>query len=260
MKQLLVAVLAVLVVASISMAQTNENIAGGTQGLTSGMAGGPHDFTSTRLDSIGGTSLVGPTDFLCGYCHVPHTSKNGVAVPLWSRKSVTTGTSHTGITYGQYTSGTMVSTTADVKASDNYSSFCMSCHDGSQMFASSAYQSKPVPYGTPWVGAQAGWDTIRVPSYMNMSTDGSYGGLSHIHPVNMPYPASDPGLWTPADPQKYAYADATYGEVGRLFAGTVQCSSCHNPHFSEANMTSHNYPMLQGSTDGGKLCVACHKK
>ncbi len=260
MKHVLFALIAMLVVVSVSMAQTNANIVTGTQGQTSGMAGGPHDFTSTGTDTLSGTPVVGPTDFLCGYCHVPHVGAAGVGVPLWSRKSVVNGTTHTGIVYGQYTSSTMNSTTADVKATDNYSSFCMSCHDGSQMFASSAYQSKPVPYGTPWPGAShVGFDTVRVPTYMNMSVNGSYGGLSHIHPVNMTYPSNDPGLYTPADP-KYAYLDATYGEVGRLFNGTVQCSSCHNPHFSEANMTAANYPMLQGTTDGGKLCVACHQK
>ena len=273
MKQLLIAVLAICLVASIATAQMGKGTSlktAGTQGVTSGMAGGPHDFTSTATDSIG-QKLIGPTNFLCGYCHVPHVSSAGIGAPLWSRKTLTTGSTHAGITFGTYASGSMDATVNDVKLTDNYSSFCLSCHDGSQMFASAAYQSKPVPYGSPWPGAaHAGFDTVRNPSYMSMATTGSYGGLSHIHPVNFIYnsalASADPGLYDPGT-GSYLYNDATYGAVGRLFPDgsgnlTMQCSSCHNPHIDDATAPSGSgsYPLIEGTLDGGKLCVACHAK
>jgi nitrate/TMAO reductase-like tetraheme cytochrome c subunit len=270
MKQILIAILAVLVLASIGMAQTNGTIAGGTQGTESGMKGGPHDFTSTAVNTLNnGTALKGPTDFLCGYCHVPHTSSAQVAnVPLWGRKSLTTGTTHAASTFGRYTSNTMNSVTVDPKTTDdgNYSALCLSCHDGSAAFASAAYQSKPVPYGAAWPGAaNVGFDTVKLPAFMNMSTTGSYGGLSHIHPVNMQYPTSDPGLFAAAS-VNYAYLDGDL-QVGRLFGSTgsgvngkVQCSSCHNPHIKESYSTGDQYPLIQGTLAGGKLCIACHKK
>ena len=269
MKHTLIALLAVLLIAGIATAQNagTSKMTAGTQGVLSGMAGGPHDFTSTASDSIG-QKMIGPTNFLCGYCHVPHISSSGIAVPLWARKSLVTGTTHTGIVFGNYASALMDATTQPVNTTDNFSSFCLSCHDGSQMFASSAYQSMPVPHGTPWPGTSVGFDTVRVPSYMNMSTTGSYGGLSHIHPVNFIYNTAlaglDAGLYDPGA-QKYLYMDATYGAVGRLFPDgsgnlTVQCSSCHNPHINTKTQTAGTTPLLEGTLDGGKLCVACHAK
>jgi hypothetical protein len=274
MKQLLIVGLCVLIFATIGMAQTGTSLKtdGGTQGVTSGMAHGPHDFTITASDSIG-QKLIGATDFLCGYCHVPHISSSGIAVPLWARKSLKTGGTHAGIYFGKYSSGTMDAVVDSVTTDDNYSSFCISCHDGSQMFASSAYVSKPIPYSAnaSWnTGRAAGFDTVRIPSYMSMATTGSYGGLSHIHPVNFTYNAAlatvDKGLYTPESPT-YAHMSSTYGAVGRLFGGKMQCSSCHNPHISETynagTATNGSYPLIEGTLfDGtdGSLCVSCHKK
>ncbi|MFI5253436.1 MAG: hypothetical protein ACHQQQ_13510 [Bacteroidota bacterium] len=268
MKYIVIAVLSICLMAGVAMSQTSL-YTGGTQGVMSGMAGGPHDFTSTATDSLS-QKLVGPTNFLCGYCHVPHVSSSGIAAPLWSRKSLVTGTTHTGIVFGTYTSSSMQATVNQVNTTDNYSSFCLSCHDGSQMFASAAYQSKPVPHSVAWPGTSVGFDTVRNPSYMNMSTTGSYGGLNHIHPVNFVYnsalAAADPGLYDPGA-QKYLYNDATYGAVGRLFPDgsgnyTMQCPSCHNPHINVANTPASggSYPLIEGTLDGGKLCVSCHKK
>ena len=275
MKKLLIAVLAVFVLTGIGMAQTGTSLKtdGGTQGVTSGMAHGPHDFTVTASDSFGGKRLTGATDFLCGYCHVPHTSSSGIAVPLWSRKSLRTGSTHTGIQFGKYSSSTMDAVVDSVKSDDNYSTLCLSCHDGSVMFAASAYQSLPVPFSArpDWNTGRASWvDTMKIPSFMNMSTTGSYGGLSHIHPVNFTYDAAlaatDPGLYEPEN-ANYAHMSSTYGAVGRLFGGKVQCSSCHNPHISEeyndGTITNGSYPLIEGTLfDGvdGSLCVSCHKK
>ncbi len=273
MKHLLIAVVAICLLASIASAQTGFGGTSlqttGTQGVTSGMAGGPHDFTSTASDSLS-MKMIGPTNFLCGYCHVPHVSSAGIGYPLWARKSLVTGSTHAGITFGTYSSGTMDATTNPVNTTDNYSSFCLSCHDGSQMFASAAYQSLPVPHGVAWPGSSVGFDTVRVPSYMSMATTGSYGGLSHIHPVNFVYnsalAAVDQGLYDPGT-QKYLYNDATYGAVGRLFPDgsgnyTMQCPSCHNPHInpSTAPSGSGSFPLIEGTLNGGQLCVACHKK
>jgi len=85
MKHLLIALLTILVIAGIATAQNagTSKMTAGTQGVLSGMAGGPHDFTSTASDSIG-QKMIGPTNFLCGYCHVPHMSSSGIAVPLWA--------------------------------------------------------------------------------------------------------------------------------------------------------------------------------
>lgn len=263
-----------LLIAGVATAQKGTSFkTDANQGVASGMVGGPHDFTSTATDSLGGGyagKTVGPTNFLCGYCHVPHVSKKGVAVPLWSRNVLDTGSTHAGITFGTYASGTMDATVNSVTASrDNYSSMCLSCHDGSQLFASSAYISKPTDHSASWTTGNNGFDSARVPTYMNMSVSGSYGGLNHIHPVNFVYnsalASSDKGLFDPGT-KSYLYMDGVYGAVGRLFPDgsgnmTMQCSSCHNPHIATANMSNtSSAPLLEGTLDAGALCVACHKK
>lgn len=278
MKHLLFALFAVLLICSMASAQTDKGTSKMTSGVdqsVSGMRGGPHDFTSHAADSLAvGGKLIGPTEFLCGYCHVPHVTKTGVTGPLWARKSLSSGTTHAGITFGRYESATMDAAPADVNGvgDDNYSSFCLTCHDGSQMFASAAYASKPVPNGTQWpdsstptgiaFGNAAFGATSATQSYMQMSTTGSYGGLNHIHPVNIVYQASSPGLWPLGPTGTYAYMDPTYGAVGRVFNNKVQCSSCHNPHINEENApkTGGSYPLIEGTLNGGALCVACHKK
>ena len=274
MKHLLLTALTVLLISGLALAQGSSKgttLMSGTGQSVSGMQGGPHDFTtSTATDSLNsnGTKILaaGPTNFLCGYCHVPHITSTGVTGPLWARKSLSSHSS----TFGTYTSSTMTATASDVKADDNYSSFCLSCHDGSLMFAKSAYTSRPTPNSFAWGDSSGASDFYNIKfgttsaqqSYMNMSTTGTYGGLSHIHPVNITYTVGDPGLQVLAQPT-YAYWDATYGAVGRVFNGKVQCSSCHNPHNNVNawdDLHQGNVPLIEGTLDGGKLCIACHKK
>jgi predicted CXXCH cytochrome family protein len=239
---------------------------GGVQGVRSGMLHGPHDFTPDsgkvfERDSI--SPGVWDTVFaatgnkrLCSYCHAAHVPKTGVLGPLWSRKSVI------GQTFGKYDNPSSLD--ADVKdpgdntgqgARDNYSSFCMSCHDGSVgIFADTRYES----------GGTAG-DNSHVPDAANMK-DGEFD-LAHVHPVNFDYnavqarvpeelyPAMDPvsAVW-----KGYDGPNGTQGATGkfttvRLFNGWMQCSSCHNPHMASGIGTVI-------TSDYGRRCVACHKK
>ncbi len=243
MKHLLFACTAILLLAVTAYGQNQPNGPYSTlQYSRSAMRLGPHDFTS---DS---GSVRGASNSLCGYCHAIHVPNiaGAIAAPLWARKSVTVE----GGTYGVYSNPvSMDATPADVKTSDNYSSFCMSCHDGSSLFAENEYVKRPHSTAT--------WDTtLAVEADFNMY-NGTYA-MSHTHPVNFDYNAAlvtnDGGLFTPAT-LSYVYRDNTTSPptaIGRLFNGTMQCSSCHNPHKSGIG--------LQGSSSFGKLCIACHKK
>ena len=210
------------------------------------MTRGPHDFTA---DSSG--LVRGASNSLCGYCHAAHIPAEGVGVPLWSRKSVTSF----GGTYGVYSnpiSFDAYTSIADAKSSDNYSSFCLSCHDGSALFALSRYEKRPR------TATGQTWDTTLAVSPEANMVSGEYR-MDHTHPVNFDYNAAlatnDGGLFNPAN-DRYVLLDNSTSpptSIGRLFNGKMQCSSCHNPHMSSGIG-------IQGTTTYSKLCIACHKK
>ena len=257
MKRLMFALTAIVLVAAVAFSQGKQpnGPKSTTQYTRSIMLHGPHDFT---IDS-GATSPekpVGASRKLCSYCHDAHVPATGIAAPLWARTSVVGG----GLTYGMYSNPTSLDATlADARSDDNYSSFCMSCHDGSFIFTAAAYQEGKRPRGTGPGGSWPAWaDTVRVPEAANM-----YNGewaLTHTHPINFDYDAAlasnDGGLFTPSAVGNYVYLDNSTTPptaIGRLFNGKMQCSSCHNPHMGSGIG-------IQGNTDYGKLCIACHKK
>jgi predicted CXXCH cytochrome family protein len=239
---------------------------GGVQGVRSGMLHGPHDFTpdSGKVFTVDSLTNPGIKDTLfsatgnkrlCSYCHAAHVPKEGVARPLWVRKSVM------GQTFGKYDNPSSLDATVydpgdPAGQTDNYSSMCMSCHDGSVgIFADTKYES----------GGTVG-DVSHVPDAANMK-DGEFD-LAHVHPVNFDYnavqakvpeelyPAVDPvsAVW-----KGYAGTNGQFGASGsnyttvRLFNGWMQCSSCHNPHMSSGIGTVI-------TSDYGRRCIACHKK
>jgi predicted CXXCH cytochrome family protein len=260
MKTLITSLLVILLVAAVGYAQVQPNgppQGTTTQGVTSLMSGGAHDFTPTGAF---GQSLGQPQD-LCGYCHRPHTLAAGMVgseggTPLWARASIVGRSA----TYGVYTSGSMDATVVPVNNDDNYSSFCLSCHDGSTFLAASEYGPTGKPYGT-WPAA---FTTLNIDSAYAF-TDGGFEpnaqqSLSHLHPVHFNYAAAQAkdGQLFPAATTEYVWLNTTTTPAtatGRLFNGDMECSSCHNPHFK-------NGIGLQGagSTNNGALCVACHMK
>jgi predicted CXXCH cytochrome family protein len=248
MKRLFFALTALMILAVAADSQVQPNGPGSrptVQYSRSKMRRGPHDFTADS-GMVKGASIR-----LCGYCHTPHVPVTGISAPLWARKSIV---GRAPASYGTYSNPVSLdASVADIKTSDNYSSFCMSCHDGSSLFALSSYEKRPRAitggvYDT----------TLTVDAEFNLYNGGEYA-LTHTHPVNFDYNATlasqDGNLFTPAT-ASYVYMDNTTSPptaVGRLFNGTMQCSSCHNPHMSSGIG-------IQGSNDYSKLCIACHQK
>lgn len=219
MKQLLVVAVMILVAASFVMGQSL------------GMATSKHNFALSSTNTIKGAS-----EKVCGYCHTPHVPATGIKAPLWSRaKLVSTG-------YGVYSSPTMDATLTALDAGqDNVSSMCMSCHDGSALFASAAYVKRPHAGSVVWDPYIA----TTVGDATNLHAGTKYGtGLSHTHPVNFAYNAAlvtaDGGLQgTPLNNLP-------------LYNDMMQCGSCHNPHLTSK--------MTRVTSDGGLLCISCHVK
>jgi predicted CXXCH cytochrome family protein len=229
---------------------------GGTQATRAAMLKGPHDFTpdSGAVNTFGDDSLGNPVPHptgtgakgLCNYCHSPHVPKEGISPPLWARVS------QVGKTFGYYQDVNTIPSgyITDPGTSDNYSSFCLSCHDGSAgIFAASAYVV--APFGLTGGGA------TQVPYSANV-VNGEFD-LQHVHPVNFSYTG-----FATNNPQEFYAAENDQrvwtGDNGsgatttvRLWAGTMQCPTCHNPHMNSGIG-------LVYSSSYGKLCVTCHKK
>jgi len=238
MKRLLFVLVALLLVSAVMYSQ---QIPTATQGVRANMRLGPHDFSA---DS---GAVKGASNSICAYCHsmkVPAAEAMN-NMPQWNRKN------NVGGTYGVYSSPTLTAAIADVKSDENYSLLCMSCHDGSALFAINSYTTGKRPRTTTGFT----WDTtLTVPTEVSFGPGGEFS-LSHTHPVNFTYDnalaAADGGLFNPVS-SSLAFDGGT-GAKFRLFGGKMQCSTCHNVHMKSGIGT-------YASSTGGKLCISCHNK
>ena len=215
MKRLVALFLALAGIVGLAVAQT--------------VVGSKHDLSLPAL---------GNTDEVCVYCHTPHQAAAASKQdPLWNHTLQTLTT-----TYGVYASDTLDAVPTEignVTAGSAPTSFlCMSCHDGTVAPSSL--------YNNPNAGAPTAIPNIT--GTANLGTD-----LTDDHPINFIYNAglatTDGGLKTPVSVD---WVDA--GNQVPLFAGTVQCGSCHDAH------DPTNSPFLRVSNVNSALCTSCHNK
>lgn len=271
MKRIFALMLLILIagLAAYGQVQPNGPQQGGSwgttvQGNTSKMIGGPHDFGPGG--ALPGLAGMGQTKGVCFYCHRPHVKTDGAAAPLWARQL------NGGTAFPVYSSISLdaASDTGShvgghiypINSDNNYSAFCLSCHDGSAFLASTSWgdNGKPYTFGV----TDSAWD-FRLGSLVAgagvtfADARGNTGelNLTHTHPVNFDYDyvsLKDPQIYPKAS-AGYVFLDGSGVGIGRLFDGRMQCSSCHNPHFKSG------IGLQSPSVDNGAaLCVACHKK
>jgi len=129
--------------------------------------------------------------------------------------------------------------------SQTVSNLCMSCHDGT--VAVHTLYNEPNELGGAAITITAGG---------NVDSNGFITGtpllgtdLSDDHPINFTYDTAlataDGGLNDPA---------TTPAVAALLFAGTVQCASCHDPHDNTFA------PFLVVDNTSSALCTTCHIK
>ena len=190
--------------------------------------GTAHDFTAQAWS--GGQ--------ICVACHTPHGGNTSISTaPLWNH-AVTTAT------YTVYSTPTL---TATVGQPDGVSKLCLSCHDGTVALDSfGGTTGGTLMTGSKAVGAA------------------STGSLANDHPISFTYDdtlaTADGALFPPSS------TNVTIGATGRqktgtiantiLFAGKVQCASCHDVH----NTFTDSSKLLRVSMNGSKLCLTCHNK
>jgi predicted CXXCH cytochrome family protein len=165
---------------------------------------------------------------ICVVCHTPHNADTSVAeAPLWNH-AVTTAdfTVYSSPTFDGGPSG----------QPGGASRLCLSCHDGT--VALDAFGG-----GGGTAGNVIGGGAL-------IGTD-----LSDDHPISFTYDSalatSDGGL---ADP---ATANSGLGgtiDDDMLFAGNMECASCHDVHDSTIE------PFLRVSNAASAMCLTCHNK
>ncbi|UCG56713.1 MAG: cytochrome c3 family protein [Phycisphaerales bacterium] len=181
------------------------------------ITGSSHDFSSKTWG----------TGEICQPCHTPHDADMTVlGAPLWNHEVTTS-------VFTLYSSPTFGGT-ATIGQPTGTSKLCLSCHDGTVALDN---------YG----GFLGGTTFISNP----FGTD-----LADSHPISFTYDSalatSDGGLFDPAT------ANSGLGgtiEADLLYAGRVECSSCHDVH-DDAGLAS----LLVMSNSGSALCLTCHDK
>jgi predicted CXXCH cytochrome family protein len=212
-------------------------VVAGAMGYAATIDTSVHDLSATG----GGVAHADPNtgeDEICIFCHTPHNS--GVATLLWDHTA--TGSTN----YTMYTSGSLdASITAFAMNSGVASALCMSCHDGTIAINDTSSIADPTITTT---------DPNRVDGSFKIVGNKKVGvDLSNDHPVNFTYDttlATNDGDLT--SPISTLWVDA----IGSLplFAGTMQCASCHDPH----DNANGNFLIIDNA--GSDLCQTCHTK
>jgi len=184
------------------------------------ITGSPHDFSSG--------ATWNSTGEICVPCHTPHHAMSTEA-PLWNHEESVA-------TYTMYDN--TVSSTFDATPEtepDGPSKLCLSCHDGT--------------VGLGNFGPNTG-NTDYVTGTALLDTD-----LRDDHPVSFTYDdtlaTTDGELYDPTT--QISGLGGTIAE-DMLFAGKVQCASCHDPH------DNINTNFLLKSNASSLLCLTCHNK
>lgn len=181
-----------------------------------------------NLSAGSGASVYSQGSLGCTFCHAPHSGLGGVT-PLWNQKLSTQ-------TYTPYTSTTYKEQGKTQPTLGVTSSLCLSCHDGTVGVGSSAV------YGQiPVVGALKSGDAFGTT-------------LTGSHPFSLVTPLKDSPDLAAALVAQGKTADPT-GAV-KLINGSVECTSCHNPHVQGTDRIAQNF--LVRDSSNGQLCLACH--
>jgi predicted CXXCH cytochrome family protein len=192
-------------------------------GLFAQIATSAHDFSSYGWS--GGE--------ICAPCHTPHNAIVPQLAPLWNHTSATGP-------WSQYVDTGTGTLDATVGQPAGVSRACLSCHDGTVALDSFGGVVGSVMIGTINANADFGTD------------------LTNDHPISFTYDTAlattDGELFDPA-----TTASGLGGTIANdmLFAGTLECASCHDVHNTTAVAGT---PLLRITNAASALCLTCHDK
>ena len=182
--------------------------------------------TKHDLSVSGSGAVTSAQPDACIFCHGTHLPERGgqAEAPLWNRELPIQ-------TYSTYTSSTYDAGAANF--SEGSSKLCLSCHDGT-IAPGRTLSRGPIPTrGSLGPRALTGTD------------------LTGDHPVGIE-PVDDGQLI----PSLFGSPPKTAEPEVRLFAGRIECTSCHAPHEPALDPIAERF--LVRSNRNGALCLACH--
>jgi predicted CXXCH cytochrome family protein len=171
--------------------------------------------------------IKGGSSGACLYCHAPHSGLGG-RTPLWSQTLSSQS-------YTLYSSTTIQNTLTQPQV-QAASSLCLSCHDG-----------------TVAVGTKVPGGAITMTGSMN--TKDVFGTeLQSSHPFSLKQPLTDSPNLVDTLASSGTTADPLHKVA--LIKGTVECTSCHEPH--QQNLDPVSFKFLVRDSINGQMCLACH--
>ena len=182
---------------------------------------GSHDMTP-----MGASLVKGGISNACLYCHAPHGAMSS-PTPLWNQQlSVQTYNFYTSTTYHQ---------TGLQPALNSPSKLCLSCHDGT------VAPGQTVLYG-------------QLPMTGSMKTTSIFGSdLKSSHPFSLQTPLVDsPNV----NALLFGVPAKTADPAVRLINNTIECTTCHEPHFENIDKILPLF--LVRDSSNSQLCLACH--
>jgi predicted CXXCH cytochrome family protein len=183
---------------------------------------GTHDLTPR-----GKSPVKGRLNSACLYCHAPHSAMGNSKTPLWNQQL-------THATYNRYASSSYHEQFVQPQVGSD-SRLCLSCHDGT------VAPGQTVAYGKLHMTGKMSAASI-------LGTD-----LRGSHPFSLKRPLTDaPEL----NAQLSSHSPKTADPAVQLINGTVECTSCHNPHVESTDKVVPDF--LVRDSSGGRLCLACH--
>lgn len=196
------------------------------------VSGSKHDLSSADIAGTGSNQV-------CVFCHHPHRGAGGSSTVsnalLWNVDDFSRST------YSTYTNNSLNAVdngTALTSTNSPQSFLCMACHDG--VISANALVLPPGD-GTN--------NTV-----MNLAGGAALGTtLADDHPVNFTY-TTDGGLATPAAGVVTGASTNTYP----LFAGLMQCGTCHDVHAGGTDSKSTAVDFMRGDIDFSEICTDCH--
>jgi hypothetical protein len=245
--------------------------------------------TKHNLSSSGTGTVKSATETqICVFCHTPHGADASQPAPLWNKTLQSK-------TYTPYSSSSLDAATIQGASAGHplgSSKLCLSCHDGAMQLGAvrvlRGQENQVIAVDGGNAGAMPGGQG-NTTGYTRQLGGPGFDDLSNDHPISVTYDSTlaqqDGELRAPDGNQRHGtvFGKRVAGDpyrpmlplepTGSSASGQVQCTTCHDPHLRETDLSSernikflraNRFQLAQPSTlysaISDIICLSCHDK